>query len=362
MVRKHGFERPFDTYQVISWVVFGLYVVAFATLYVPLHYSDAEGVALICLYVLLAIATFVSAERTMHIDPSDVCVVIKRKAEAAHVPPPPLPPGATNFCYLCESNVRKRSKHCRRCNKCVDTFDHHCPWLNTCIGAVNYRHFLALLCTAFCLVTVHMATVVQSAVLLLTEAEARSEKRLGLPAVAHGVLLIVTFVALLAAWLLLLQLFSFHLGLIYRRITTYEFIIAQRNKQKAAEAAGSAGQSSGLKRWLTRISRNAPCLQVCELCDDSIVPPHPVAGADGTTAARKGIIALRSWSLSSVRTVSKSRKPVAEDVVSYACPLPDWGAARRCTRCSWVVNIRAHLPRSHPRPSRWSMARGTKPV
>jgi len=230
------------------------------------------------------------------------------------VPPPPLPPGATNFCYLCESNVRKRSKHCRRCNKCVDTFDHHCPWLNTCIGAVNYRHFLALLCTAFCLVTVHMATVVQSAVLLLTEAEARSEKRLGLPAVAHGVLLIVTFVALLAAWLLLLQLFSFHLGLIYRRITTYEFIIAQRNKQKAAEAAGSAGQSSGLKRWLTRISRNAPCLQVCELCDDSIVPPHPVAGADGTTAARKGIIALRSWSLSSVRTVSKSRKPVAEDV------------------------------------------------
>lgn len=32
-----------------------------------------------------------------------------------------------------------RTRHCKSCNKCVEDFDHHCPYLNTCIGHRNYR-------------------------------------------------------------------------------------------------------------------------------------------------------------------------------------------------------------------------------
>ena len=48
------------------------------------------------------------------------------------------------FCTVCKAHVKPRSKHCGSCNKCSELFDHHCIWLNNCIGKSNYRHFIVL--------------------------------------------------------------------------------------------------------------------------------------------------------------------------------------------------------------------------
>ncbi|KPM05418.1 prolyl endopeptidase [Sarcoptes scabiei] len=47
----------------------------------------------------------------------------------------------SSFCKKCFVAKPPRCHHCSVCDRCILKMDHHCPWLNNCIGHYNHRYF-----------------------------------------------------------------------------------------------------------------------------------------------------------------------------------------------------------------------------
>merc|ERR1711934_450334 len=49
--------------------------------------------------------------------------------------------GSGRWCRKCVKVKPDRCHHCRVGQRCVLKMDHHCPWINNCVGYYNYKYF-----------------------------------------------------------------------------------------------------------------------------------------------------------------------------------------------------------------------------
>ncbi|ONK61037.1 uncharacterized protein A4U43_C08F25590 [Asparagus officinalis] len=319
MVRRHGWQLPAHTFQVVAITVFFLLVVAFYAFFAPFLGKRIFQYVAIAIYTPVALVVFVLYIRCTRINPADPGIMEKFDEEILSEPNDnhglpasfgtnrtgiqsspssacrssidgdyrrKVPPGERGkidsqrvslrrrrsschffggmlcvpfakddcrkdeiseqeaggedalFCTLCNAEVRKFSKHCRSCDKCVDGFDHHCRWLNNCVGRKNYVTFISLMATSLIWLVIEFGVGVAVLVLCFVDkkvTESNIVDKLGngfSRAPFATVVAICTALSLLAC-VPLGELFFFHIILIRKGITTYEYVVAMKAMSEA---------------------------------------------------------------------------------------------------------------------------------
>ncbi|NWR09493.1 ZDHC1 palmitoyltransferase, partial [Paradoxornis webbianus] len=251
--RRNGWSWPLHLFQITAWLLFLFFALVGFGILVPLlprHWLPAgyicPGVCFI--YHLVVHLTAVS------IDPADANVREKNylgplatfnRNQHAHVI-------ENHHCYVCDVDVSAKSKHCGTCNKCVCGFDHHCKWLNNCVGERNYWLFLNSVLSA--ILGLGLLLLIASYVFVeffVDPTVLRSDQHFDalrnhmdrwfvfLPAspvetrapailVTAGIFILLSLVTMI----LLGHLLTFHIYLLWHKLTTYEYILQQRPQQQ----------------------------------------------------------------------------------------------------------------------------------
>ncbi|XP_076642985.1 palmitoyltransferase ZDHHC15B isoform X4 [Halictus rubicundus] len=121
--------------------------------------------------------------------------------------------GVIRFCEKCQLIKPDRAHHCNVCRTCVLKMDHHCPWVNNCIGFHNYKFFMLFLAYALLYSLFVTATSIQYVILFC--------KGDGIQGMSRFQLFLLFFVALMFT-VTLNSLFLYHCYLVLRNRSTLE--------------------------------------------------------------------------------------------------------------------------------------------
>lgn len=207
--RKNGFESPHSPDQKATWVV---YPVTIAAYYAMVGVWGRNKLPLILAHGLLTVVLLTAYYFVETIDPA-------------------FWNGKPTMPVVCFPTAHSNSRYCASCSKSVVGLDHHCTWLNTCIGINNYVPFFTLVVTGFAQMALQVLVSSLFIISTLTDSswEAISWDHYGskiLLYVFAGLIDILSLILMISFGVLM----SFHLYLLlYVRAGTYEWMMGGRN-------------------------------------------------------------------------------------------------------------------------------------
>ncbi|KAI4494776.1 PREDICTED: palmitoyltransferase ZDHHC3 [Polistes canadensis] len=125
---------------VLTWllIIYAEFVVM-AVILIPSINTLYSGLNM-AVFQSLAFLAFASHLRTMFTDPG---AVPKGNATKKMIQQMGFQEGQVIFkCPKCCSIKPDRAHHCSVCQRCIRKMDHHCPWVNNCVGENNQKYFV----------------------------------------------------------------------------------------------------------------------------------------------------------------------------------------------------------------------------
>lgn len=205
--RIRGFQRPFSNEQIIAGLGEILFTVL-AYIIFSLYARDEYKIITICIYSIPVLMLLVAYTYCSFIDPST--------------------PGGIPC--ICMRTTQSTTRYCRICRKSIPGLDHHCTWLNTCIGTHNYWAFYILATGGILQYILHIVFCVLTVTLWYEETNR-----------TVGSIVFTSIVALLglSGVLSFGSLWLFHTHLLFEGIGTYDWLLrrAERTRIRQEEEA-----------------------------------------------------------------------------------------------------------------------------
>ena len=198
--RIRGLQYPFSAEQIIA----GTGEIIFTTLaYIifSLYARDEYKIMTIIVYSIPVILVLIMYIYCSYIDPS-------------------LPGGIPCICMKTTQNT---TRYCRICKKSIPGLDHHCTWLNTCIGKHNYWAFYILATGGIIQYLLHVIFCILTVTVWYEE-----DKR------TVGMIIFTSIVALMGCSGILSfgSLWLFHTHLLWEGIGTYDWLLRRAERTR----------------------------------------------------------------------------------------------------------------------------------
>ncbi|CAG9323791.1 unnamed protein product [Blepharisma stoltei] len=231
--RSHGFSLPLHPVQVFSWIMMLFNIAVVSLVYFP-SMNLYSKISFAVLFALSQIFVIFFAFRAIICDPTDPMVhehilkIINGERDE--------PKGNQAFCTICCCNVSMKTKHCGQCNRCVENFDHHCVWLNNCIGKKNYHNFIKLIFALEFNMMVIFSYGVSIIVYYYNDYDSYvSDIKEVVDYADKDAFIVLTYVVTIEAMIAILVdgcLIILHVWLRSKHMTTFEYILKKRNAKK----------------------------------------------------------------------------------------------------------------------------------
>ena len=165
----------------------------------------------------------------------------------------------------------RRSYHCDVCNTCITQYDHHCPWINNCIGKHNIGRFILFLVLLF----FALNWILVISIHFILQLNNDENDTLGIfsirpfvketPAIMYAFVIISILLFIIFAVPLLLLIIVQVLNLYYGK-TTYERLSKANQSLLTRSEQQFMGNNSGLSARSQR--KGVTCLEMCISRDD----------------------------------------------------------------------------------------------